>query len=802
MAQHEQVRAGARGRRRLCVALAPLVFGFLAAAAAADENSVRAQLKAEAAALLERGDLDSFDRRATQLRESRERTPAGIWKLSLFYRGVDELPTRTPDAPVWARVEQATAAYLRTHPQSPSAVVAAARVLVTRAWAYRGDGWGASLTEAQRDGFATWLERARAVLDEHREVGQQDPEWYALRIQVMNGQGEERVSILALAQEALGGEPTYQPTYYVTSNALLPKWGGSAQLLQQYVAAVLASSAPQEGRQAYARIAFNIARTDPQPVAALRQVGLEWPRVKQSLEEISAAYPDPWNTNAQRAMACLIGTESDFRASSAEAGTPAISVAWFDTLSRWQDCSQRQQQRSAALAGGFAGIAAATPSAYLLATTSAAVLLALGLLHWSRRRRANEEEAFAGSAGVPAGGGVVYPPTRLWMTNQLLAGLALLLMGLAGVWGFGAVAENLRDTLFGGALVFCSALLGTAGVMTAIDACVSKVVLYESTLAIVQLWSTRYVRREDLATRQTVRVPRAPAQLWLRFKDPSRRPVKLPMVFALDTSFQKWFESIPDVDAVAAAQLEAQVRSDPTLGQTPDERLARFARARLLAQRAAFVAPALFLWSSFYPHPYLLIIAVLLLLPWLFVALMARHPGLYDINGTASPGRPNLAAALIPAAIILALRAFRDVHILEWHGLLPWAIGTAVLLGVSIYSVNRTASRKWSTAFTILLVSAAYGFGAATSADAWLDRSAPAKFRPAVLGKHVSGGRYRSYDLLLAPWGPRAGAENVQVPPAVYSQAHVGQQICVSLRGGALGSNWYTVSDCSEQGAR
>jgi hypothetical protein len=100
------------------------------------------------------------------------------------------------------------------------------------------------------------------------------------------------------------------------------------------------------------------------------------------------------------------------------------------------------------------------------------------------------------------------------------------------------------------------------------------------------------------------------------------------------------------------------------------------------------------------------------------------------------------------------------------------------------------------------LVSAAYGFGAATSADAWLDRSAPAKFRPAVLGKHVSGGRYRSYDLLLAPWGPRAGAENVQVPPAVYSQAHVGQQICVSLRGGALGSNWYTVSDCSEQGAR
>src|SRR5271165_4949409 len=59
--------------------------------AAADEIALRAALKAEALQLLERGDLATFDGRATELRRTRERTPAGIWKLSLFYYGVEEL---------------------------------------------------------------------------------------------------------------------------------------------------------------------------------------------------------------------------------------------------------------------------------------------------------------------------------------------------------------------------------------------------------------------------------------------------------------------------------------------------------------------------------------------------------------------------------------------------------------------------------------------------------------------------------------------------------------------------------------
>jgi hypothetical protein len=764
-----------------------------ARATAASEIDVRAGLKSEAAQLLERGDIAGYDQRASELRRSRERTPAGIWKLSLFYNGVDNLPWNTPGAPLWSRIEQDTAAYLRDHPDSPSAVVAAGRVLVAHAWAWRGEGLGAQLRPEQRKGFSDYLERARTVLEEHREARKADPDWYALRILVMNGLGDDRSAILALAKEALGGEPTYQTTYYVASTALLPKWGGSAQLLQDYLAAVVARTSEEEGRQAYARIAFNIARNDPRPIQSLEQVGISWPSIKSSLDEISAAYPDDWNLNAERAMACLIGTEPDYRASASRAGVRVVSVAWFDTRANWPDCAWRQHAAAPfSLETTVQDVLSAPPSPYLLSTVCAAIGLAMALLYFARR--AGQETLSPDWTEDPSA--AVYRATPAWRMGQLAMGTLFVLAGAAGVWGFGAVVAGLRGTPAGLSLAFFSALLASAGVLIAVDASVSKLLLQANALQIVQLWRARQVRREDLASRRILHRPNSPAVLVLQFKDPARRPVRLPLVFSLDTRFDAWFQSIPDLDAQAAAALDAKVRSDPELGKTPEERIARFAQARNIARSAALIAPLLYFWSIIYPHPYLLIIGLLAVLPWLPMALMAKSPGVYQLTGAAATGRPDLAAALIAPAFIFALRAFSDVHILDWSALMPWIVGAGALLAAGTAWVNGKPSPRWGSAFVILLAAGAYGFGAATSADAVLDASAPITYKPAVLGKHVTGGRYRSYEVTVDPWGPRKRAEDITVSPAVFGQARVGQSICVSVHAGALGSAWYRASDC------
>jgi hypothetical protein len=782
------------------VAACVIAVGLAAPCAVADEIGVRAAIKAEAARLLEQGDLARFDQRATELRHSRARTPAGIWRLSLFYRGVDDLPTQRPDSPIWATVESAAETYLRSHPESPSAVVTYARVLASHAWAWRGDGYGRDLSEAQQKGFDRYLEDARAVLDAHRAVGAKDPEWYSIRIEIMNGSGVDKPAIMALADEALSVEPTYQPIHYVASHAFLPKWGGTAQLLQQYVALALAKSSAEEGTQAYARIMFNISRWDPQPVAALTGVGADWPRLKASLEEIAKAYPDPWNLNAERAMACLLGNEHDFDEISQRVGPDSISVVWYDTIRRWPDCEHWwRKERQSTPSGFLASFLNATPSPYLFGTVAAAVLAALAILSLSRRRRAAASGPWAGlptSAPMGADGSScprVYPITPAWQALQVLAGVILLLPGLVGTWTFGAVFAHESAGL---AIAFFAALLAAVGVMTIIDALETKLVLFPDTLEVHELWGTRRLRRADIAARRKVQRT-APARLELLMKGDKPRSIKLALPYSLDTRFDAWFNSIPDADVVAAAAIEAEVRNDLALGSTPEERLARFALAKQRARYLGLAVSGLCLWSYLYPRPYALNVSLLAALPWVCIALVASRPGIFQLGGSQAGDkvRPDLAAAFMAPAALLGLRAFMDVHVVDWHELVPWAAGMAALLLFALIRVDPSASRRWAT-LMFVLVAGVYGFGASSLGNALLDRSSPDVYPTKVLGKHVSSGRNRTYELRLAPWGQNAGPRDVTVSRSLFGEVEVGQTVCVNVHAGAIRVAWYSVNKC------
>src|SRR5277367_5004058 len=114
MATHHLIKRRA-SRTISAWATLSILLSLAAPGAHADEAAVRAALKSESARLLEQGDVAAYDRRATELRRTRERTPAGIWKLSLFYKGPDNWPATRADAPIWMQIEAATEAYLHEH---------------------------------------------------------------------------------------------------------------------------------------------------------------------------------------------------------------------------------------------------------------------------------------------------------------------------------------------------------------------------------------------------------------------------------------------------------------------------------------------------------------------------------------------------------------------------------------------------------------------------------------------------------------------------------------------------------------
>ena len=304
----------------------------------ATELELEESLKSQAAALLRAGDFAQFDTLATQLRDSSERTPAGTWKLSMFYSGIWRAGSRDPDDPAWTRLEAGAEHYRAEHPDSPTAIVLEAKVLIEHAAVYRGDGYASQVPQSHWAPFHSRVDATLRVLDTGREPGSADPEWYAIHLWAMNLRDATGQQIMAFTREALERYPQYDPIHYRAARALLPKWHGSKALMQQYLALALERTRASEGTQIYGRVLFNLARNSNRPLEELTEVGAQWAPFKASYEEILRAYPDPYNLGALRAMACLAGKKDDYKSITQRVLGPAPSVAWFDTPQKQRDC--------------------------------------------------------------------------------------------------------------------------------------------------------------------------------------------------------------------------------------------------------------------------------------------------------------------------------------------------------------------------------------------------------------------------------------------------------------------------------
>lgn len=109
--------------------------------------------------------------------------------------------------------------------------------------------------------------------------------------------------------------------------------------------------------------------------------------------------------------------------------------------------------------------------------------------------------------------------------------------------------------------------------------------------------------------------PNSPAALVLQLKPPDTRRIKLPIMWQTDGTWESWFSEIPDLDAEAANSFQAAVCSNPQLGATPEERQQRLARARSIARLVIWANAGLAVWAILYPHPYELVIFLLVALP-------------------------------------------------------------------------------------------------------------------------------------------------------------------------------------------
>jgi hypothetical protein len=397
----------------------------------ATELELEESLKGQAAALLRAGDFAQFDTIATRLRDSSERTPAGTWKLSMFYSGVWRAGGEDANDAAWARLETGAEQYLGAHPDSPTAVVLDAKVLIEHAAVHRGGDYASQVPASRWAPFYSYVDATLRLLESHREVGSADPEWYAIHVWAMNLRDVPRPQILAFTREALARYPQYYPIHYRAARALLPKWGGSKALMQEYLALALERTRATEGTQIYGRVIFNLARNSNRPLDELAEVDAQWQPFKASYEEILRAYPDPYNLEALRAMACLTGKKEDYQAITQRVTSPAPSVAWFDTPQKQLDCDDWAAGRKSF---HLARLAQRWRELPLVPLLPALPVILFALLRLFRRGAGSPAES--ATKPIDGMGQIGVPVDQSWARalGQLLRILAVAILAILAAW--------------------------------------------------------------------------------------------------------------------------------------------------------------------------------------------------------------------------------------------------------------------------------------------------------------------------------------------------------------------------------
>jgi hypothetical protein len=249
-------------------------------------------------------------------------------------------------------------------------------------------------------------------------------------------------------------------------------------------------------------------------------------------------------------------------------------------------------------------------------------------------------------------------------------------------------------------------------------------------------------------------------------------------------------------DANAYNQELAEIRSNPDLGATDEERLAKLQMARGLVTGLNFAAVACLLSVSFLPVPWRPVCAwALLLLPWIAVVALHNCPVIrfFAASKRRRSAYPDLSAPIILSPVGLVVANSQLGHLV----LLKPALAAAVLPGVLVALafvglVPFIRQNRWLW-LAFLIYGCIYSAAALVYVDKALDRSPAEHHWSLVVGKHLSAGKSRTCYFELEPWLGHVARAEVSVPRRLYNSKDLGDSVDVISHSGAIGLPWFTV---------
>ena len=291
-----------------------------------DGRAGRATAGCTAQSAFARGDYDALEAMMSRSSAHLGDLIDGSSSLSGIESGLNDLFTYRAD---WDQSLAKLADWRKQRPDSINADLVEAILFSEGAWAARGRGYADSVTPQQWASFARQLEMAAAGLKDIQERAKGQPLWYHLSLSIAHDQGISTTDLRARFNEAVSRFPEYLPLYREMIRALMPRWGGSYQEIDQFVQDMYKKVPVGRGFEKYVEIYDLLPRLEGGDFDLFSDTLADWPSMRHGFQDMMREHPKSrWVLNRFAYFSCVAGDATQYRALRLEIGARAWKDAW------------------------------------------------------------------------------------------------------------------------------------------------------------------------------------------------------------------------------------------------------------------------------------------------------------------------------------------------------------------------------------------------------------------------------------------------------------------------------------------
>lgn len=319
-----------------------LVWGLLwviSLSAVAGELEERARVSREVKSLFAAGNFAELERMAYEYRVTQSRTESGLWMLTLFYAGLNEMFNReVRDERYWAALESKTLGWASRYPDSPTPRIAHGIALVSHAWTFRGYGSTDQVRPEDWKPYYAYLRKAYEYLMANKQVAMADPRWYEEMLIVARADNWSYAKFNALVKEAVAKHPYFYQIYFAAIDYLSPSWHGDKEKIEKFANFAVHRTRDQDGVGMYARVYWYASQIQFGN-RLFTDSAVVWPKMSKGIDDVLLRYPDQWNINNFAKFSCQAGDLEKTRKLIGQvvAPMPAVwpNIAYFEKCRQW-----------------------------------------------------------------------------------------------------------------------------------------------------------------------------------------------------------------------------------------------------------------------------------------------------------------------------------------------------------------------------------------------------------------------------------------------------------------------------------